>query len=358
MMLDSQEPRSLIEAAEQAAAAADYPGAERLLREAARLQEARLGPSHPDLANTLNNLGVVYERNGKPADAERSYRRAYAIATAALDPVHPFVTTSGKNLRTFCENHNQPFELPTPAPQPQPIDHVRNPQPGSEGDRPPAGRRQRTARTFPLALVAAGALGLAVLVAAQAWRVRSERGTSSTPGRAADSRTETSSTPQSPDRVRVEPRVEPSLEPPRARAPSTVTTDATGTASRPRQPGTNKPAIEVPAVAVAQICRTLSTSTRGLAGDWQCGRPSVPIDPGVLFFYTRVKSIRDTQVQHRWYRDDLLRQSVDLQILASPNEGFRTYSRSTVDKLGAGDWRVELRAKDGTLLHEERFAVR
>jgi hypothetical protein len=28
----------------------------------------------------------------------------------------------------------------------------------------------------------------------------------------------------------------------------------------------------------------------------------------------------------------------------------------TVD--GTGDWRVELRSRDGALLHEERFAVR
>ncbi len=48
-MADTREPRSVIEPAEQAAAAGDYASAERLLREAADLQEASLGPLHPDL---------------------------------------------------------------------------------------------------------------------------------------------------------------------------------------------------------------------------------------------------------------------------------------------------------------------
>ena len=34
------------------------------------------------------------------------------------------------------------------------------------------------------------------------------------------------------------------------------------------------------------------------------------------------------------------------------------YSRTTVDAKGGGDWRVEVKTKDGTLIHEERFTVR
>ena len=36
--------------------------------------------------------------------------------------------------------------------------------------------------------------------------------------------------------------------------------------------------------------------------------------------------------------------------------GYRTFSRQTVND--SGEWRVELRASDGTLLREERFTVR
>src|SRR5688572_18443417 len=60
-MQEAREARSIIEAAEQAATEGNYASAEELLREAAFLQEASHGPLHPDLANTLNNLGVVCE---------------------------------------------------------------------------------------------------------------------------------------------------------------------------------------------------------------------------------------------------------------------------------------------------------
>ena len=58
-MPEPREARSIVEEAEQAAAAGNYASAEDLLRQAAALQEQTLGAQHPDLANTLNNLGVV-----------------------------------------------------------------------------------------------------------------------------------------------------------------------------------------------------------------------------------------------------------------------------------------------------------
>jgi hypothetical protein len=112
-------------------------------------------------------------------------------------------------------------------------------------------------------------------------------------------------------------------------------------------------------VATAQLCKNLSTVGQGDSpGDWQCVPPSLPIGPGSLVFYTRLKSPTDTTVQHRWYRGDTLRQVVELAIRANPAGGYRTYSRNTVDKAGAADWRVELRSSDGVLLHEEHFVVR
>ena len=105
-------------------------------------------------------------------------------------------------------------------------------------------------------------------------------------------------------------------------------------------------------MAEAQLCRRLSTS------DWRCDPVSSPVNRGSLFFYTRVRASSNTTVEHRWYRDDRLRQSVELRIQASPGSGYRTYSRQTVNAENAGNWRVELRTKDGSLLHEERFVVR
>ena len=65
-MTEQQDARHMLERAEQAAAAGDLASAGELLRGAARIQEEELGPLHPDLANTLNNLAVVAERTGKP----------------------------------------------------------------------------------------------------------------------------------------------------------------------------------------------------------------------------------------------------------------------------------------------------
>jgi hypothetical protein len=100
------------------------------------------------------------------------------------------------------------------------------------------------------------------------------------------------------------------------------------------------------------LCKDLSTN------DWQCVSPSLPVGPGPLIFYTRLKSPTDTTVEHRWYRGDRLHQVVELPIRANTFSGFRTYSRTTVSDQDAGDWRVELRTRDGVLLHEERFIVR
>ena len=74
-----------------------------------------------------------------------------------------------------------------------------------------------------------------------------------------------------------------------------------------------------------------------------------------MVFYTRIRSPRDIEVVHRWYRGATLRQSVTLSVQASATEGYRTYSRLTVDK---GDWRLEVRSADGNLLHEQRLAVK
>src|SRR5215510_10920162 len=116
-MPEGCEARSIIESAEQAAAAGNYVSAEHFLRAAAALQEQTLGPHHPDLANTLNNLGVVCEVTDDPIDAEHYFRRAYTIATATLAPDHPFVATSRKNLHDFCTARGRPVELPPSSPQ-------------------------------------------------------------------------------------------------------------------------------------------------------------------------------------------------------------------------------------------------
>jgi len=316
-MPEARELRSVIEAADQAASAGDFVAAELALREAAALQEAQLGPFHADLANTLNNLGVVYERADSPAEAELCYRRAYAIATQALEPGHPFVATSRKNLEDFCKARGRPFDRSTIAPERVPL-------------RKPARRPLR-----PMAIGAVGAVAVALLVVGVLW-FRPDPGESSSP-----IQTQTSAEPQAPPPAALPVAPE--------REPQKITT-ARSIPRESRAPAPSAPAVVT--IAEVQLCRRLSTR------DWRCDEVSSPVNPGLLFFYTRVNASNNTTIEHRWYRNDRLSQSVDLRIQASAGNGYRTYSRRTVSAENAGNWRVEVRTKDGSLLHEERFVVR
>jgi hypothetical protein len=132
-----------------------------------------------------------------------------------------------------------------------------------------------------------------------------------------------------------------------------------GTGDVQKDRATAAPAPDPPTIVVAQLCRDLATGgSDGSSGDWHCDPASEAVDPGTLFFYTRLRSASDTTVQHRWYHGGRLHQSVPLQIRANRGSGYRTYSRNTVHEGIAGDWRVQLRTQDGRLLHEERFTVR
>jgi hypothetical protein len=66
----------------------------------------------------------------------------------------------------------------------------------------------------------------------------------------------------------------------------------------------------------------------------------------------------NTTVEHRWYRDGRVHQVMRLRVSANSRDGYRTFSSNTISPERVGDWKVELRAADGTLLHEERFVIR
>ena len=106
----------------------------------------------------------------------------------------------------------------------------------------------------------------------------------------------------------------------------------------------------MPTVVTAQLCTALKI--------WRCEAADSQVPPGPLFFYTQVKSATATTIEHRWYQGDRLRRAMQLRIEPNPGAGYRTYSRSTVSSERVGDWRVELRSADGTVLHEKRFTVR
>jgi Protein of unknown function (DUF2914)/Tetratricopeptide repeat len=337
-MPEAHELRPVIEAANQAAAGGDYVTAELKLREAAALQEAQLGPFHADLANTLNNLGVIYERADSPAEAELCYRRAYSIATTALEPGHPFVATSRKNLEDFCKARGRPFDR-SAVPRERVV------------PRKPLRRSPR-----PIVLSAVGALGFALLVVVGFW-LRSDPEESSSTSQTPTSAQQQAAAPVAPQREPqpIDTGANTTGTPDRhssiARGGKSVAPPNRSSVARERRASETAVPVIV-TIAEAHLCRRLSTR------DWRCDQISSPVTPGSLFFYTRVHVSNPTIIEHRWYRDERLSQSVELRIQASPGSGYRTYSRRTVSAENAGNWRVEVRTKDGSVLHEERFVVR
>ena len=346
-MPEPRDARSIIENAEQAATAGNYASAEELLREAATLHEQTLGPHHPDLAHTLNNLGVVCEMTDNPIDAEHYFRRAYTIAAATLAPDHPFVVTSSKNLHAFCAARGRPVELRPSPPEVAAWLEERGHRASPPRESSPSPKQQdvtpilRKKSLRPLALGVLGGviLLIAILMMTRHWRSSAE-GAKSPPATAIAPARETF--PQSS----TNPRGEASGRPQQTAKPQSTRREAdavSGTPNRLRR------SVATPTVVTAQLCTVLR--------EWRCDAADSEVRPGPMFFYTQVKSATATTIEHRWYQGDRLRQAVKLRIQANPGKGYRTYSRNSTSE-PVGEWRVELRSADGAVLHEERFTVR
>ena len=369
-MTEQQDARNLLERAEGAAKAGDLVSADEFLRRAARIQEQELGPHHPDLANTLNNLAIVAERTGRSSEAETFYRRAAAIAAAALPSDHPMTVASRQNLEDFCRARGLSVDAPAVTTPTRDTERelnaftskqteaeqmpVREDSTGTtaNGAQPPSAAprhnpdRPETIAPGPtprqashlLQWVATGGVVLvaAVLLLFRPW-----------------SSHDASSTPPGPAVAQPAEAVPPQIEAPLTK-PAPIEQPAPPTSAAPRDdrnvPTNKTPAAGGIAVATAQLCRTFST----VGSNWRCDPVGDAAAPGPIVFYTRVRSPRNTALEHRWYHGRTLRQSVRLTIQANATEGFRTYSRLTVDK---GDWQLEVRSADGKLLYEQRFAV-
>jgi CHAT domain-containing protein len=78
-----------------------YSDAIRLAEKALAIYEKALGPDHPDVALSLNNLAFLYCYMGDYARAEPLYKRSLAIYEKALGPDHPDVAQSLNNLASL-----------------------------------------------------------------------------------------------------------------------------------------------------------------------------------------------------------------------------------------------------------------
>jgi len=331
-MPDSSGIQVLVEAAERAASVGDWPSAEERLRRVAAVQTEQLGPGHTDLAYTLNNLGVVCERTGKADEAEQFYGRAYAIAAAALPVDDPLVVTSGQNFRELSASRGKSLDLTPSAPPPTPrIEAPITVEP------PSSATADVTSHSSATRFAVIVGVAFAALIGWYFW---------SGSGESVDS-VESQEVAEPHEVVETEAQSSPTP----AVAPAPAAQLPNITESRPAVPSKPPVASALVTVAEAQLCSGLSTT------DWRCSPASLPTAPGSLYFYTRLQSPSPATVNHRWYYEERLVQTVSLNISANQGPGYRTYSRQTISSERAGNWRVELRSQDGKVLHEERFVV-
>jgi CHAT domain-containing protein/tetratricopeptide (TPR) repeat protein len=84
-----------------------YTDAEPLYQRSLAIREKALGRDHPSVAISLNNLAALYQDQGRYADAEPLYQRALAITETALGRVHPNVATALNNLANLYHNQGR-----------------------------------------------------------------------------------------------------------------------------------------------------------------------------------------------------------------------------------------------------------
>ncbi|MFH0341757.1 MAG: tetratricopeptide repeat protein [Chromatiales bacterium] len=96
--LESDNPTYLNMAGRLAQEVGRYTEARPFLEKALAIREKALGPNHPDVALSLNNLADLDRAQGQYGKAEPLYQRALALWEKALGPEHPDVAISLNNL--------------------------------------------------------------------------------------------------------------------------------------------------------------------------------------------------------------------------------------------------------------------
>lgn len=106
------EPRGRENLAERNREQEKYAQKEELYNLALAQAERRLGSDHPEIADLLANLALLYHKQGKHADAETLYQRALLIREKSLGAEHPKVATSLNNLALLYRDQGRNAEAP------------------------------------------------------------------------------------------------------------------------------------------------------------------------------------------------------------------------------------------------------
>jgi tetratricopeptide (TPR) repeat protein len=81
-----------------------------LQRRALSIREKTLSPSHPKVAESLNNLGWLYHQHGNYARAESLYARAVEIWESTLGPDHAYVAACLENYADLLRKTNREID--------------------------------------------------------------------------------------------------------------------------------------------------------------------------------------------------------------------------------------------------------
>ena len=103
--LDAEKVKQLDAEVEQLYEAGKYAEATAIAERSLAWREVKLGPEHPDTAESLNNLAALNYSQGLYAKAEPLFQRALAITEKALGPEHPDTAQCLNNLAAL--NHGQ-----------------------------------------------------------------------------------------------------------------------------------------------------------------------------------------------------------------------------------------------------------
>ena len=407
-MDEPDEIAQAVSEAERASSEGDHARAEQALRRALWMQEARFGVVHPEVANTLNNLGVVCDILGRPDEAEFLYRRALGLARTTLPAEHPYIATSLENLSALYKTQGRPEKLALVAdcevsrsglPIRESADDAGVEAEASEAEvseaevsegearaqtpasASPAGSRapsppQTTPDTIDnqRGLPVVQMLATASILLLVGWWLFGGNGEQEVTGLDRDALV----TPAAPPPVsepESAPESAPAAEPESAPESAPASTPELTLESTPEdnasrvasesQPDPLPPAladetdVASPVVVEAQVCSALVTRDNDGARlrDWRCDEVVESAEPGQLYFYTRIRSPTSLTVEHRWLRDGVVEQTIDLDVTVNNGLGYRTYSSIAVPPAMSGAWRVELRTGDQAVLRVEEFVV-
>jgi len=102
--LDAEKVKQLDAEAERLYKAGKYAEATAIAERSLAWKEVNLGPEHPDTAQSLNNLALLYGSQGLYAKAEPFFKRALAINEKALGPEYIFIA-HGLNSSALLYNN-------------------------------------------------------------------------------------------------------------------------------------------------------------------------------------------------------------------------------------------------------------